>query len=243
MADFPKTSTTIDGSRVSPCLRDTGLTVGYILNLLGRGLSEKELVQIHPELTPEDVRQALAYAARRIDTPEPAPTEPCVISSEDIRLPSCPAPLLEPVVAQEAEAQPVAIPDEESPLELYHPAYPHEPTVTVTPDGLYDRRWGMAAIAWSDIRTMKRIRAERTIRVILHYREPYLATMPFFKRIIARLRLYFDGKEFVIDTTQLGVRTKELNALIHRFWMRYRGNARRRIKRKKLPLEPVIRFP
>jgi len=45
-----------------PTIRGTRITVGTILNQL-RFQSREELLQDYPELTPEDIDAALAYAA------------------------------------------------------------------------------------------------------------------------------------------------------------------------------------
>lgn len=45
-----------------PTIRGTRITVGTILNQL-RFQSREELLQDYPELTPEDINAALAYAA------------------------------------------------------------------------------------------------------------------------------------------------------------------------------------
>ncbi len=46
-----------------PIVRGTRLTVSFVLKLLASGLAEAEIVKEYPELEPEDVRQALSYAA------------------------------------------------------------------------------------------------------------------------------------------------------------------------------------
>lgn len=48
-----------------PCVRGTRITVGDILGYLAGGMSEDELLSDFPQLTREDIRACLAYAAER----------------------------------------------------------------------------------------------------------------------------------------------------------------------------------
>ena len=45
------------------CIRGMRITVGLIVNLVANGMMIDELRQEYPDLEPEDVRQALQYAA------------------------------------------------------------------------------------------------------------------------------------------------------------------------------------
>lgn len=45
------------------CIRGMRVTVSLILNLAANGMSEREILEDYPYLEPEDIRQALAYAA------------------------------------------------------------------------------------------------------------------------------------------------------------------------------------
>ena len=45
------------------CIRGMRLTVSLILNLVANGMSEREIIADYPYLEPQDIRQALAYAA------------------------------------------------------------------------------------------------------------------------------------------------------------------------------------
>ncbi len=47
------------------CIRGLRVTVGAIVGLLAAGKSEAEVLAAYPYLEPEDVREALAYAAWR----------------------------------------------------------------------------------------------------------------------------------------------------------------------------------
>ena len=46
-----------------PCVRGTRIWVSLIVENLADGASEQELLEAYPQLKPEDIRAALAYAA------------------------------------------------------------------------------------------------------------------------------------------------------------------------------------
>ena len=48
-----------------PCVRDLRISVGDVLGWLAQGQTTERIVSNCPELTPEDIRACLAYAAER----------------------------------------------------------------------------------------------------------------------------------------------------------------------------------
>ena len=48
-----------------PCVRFMRITVYDVLDWLASGMSEAEILKDHPELTQEDIRACLAFAANR----------------------------------------------------------------------------------------------------------------------------------------------------------------------------------
>lgn len=48
-----------------PCIRGLRITVYDVLEWLASGMSTAEIIEDFPELTPEDIQAALAYAADR----------------------------------------------------------------------------------------------------------------------------------------------------------------------------------
>jgi uncharacterized protein (DUF433 family) len=54
-----------------PCLRGMRVTVGTIVGLIAAGHSNAEILRAYPYLEQEDIRQALAYAAWRVEEIEP----------------------------------------------------------------------------------------------------------------------------------------------------------------------------
>ena len=49
----------------TPCVRGTRITVGDVLGYLAGGMSEDQVLTDFPQLTREDIRACLAYAAER----------------------------------------------------------------------------------------------------------------------------------------------------------------------------------
>ena len=49
-----------------PVIRGTRIPVELVLRKLSEGATERELIDAYPSLTPEDIKAALAYAARTI---------------------------------------------------------------------------------------------------------------------------------------------------------------------------------
>lgn len=50
-----------------PCLRGMRVTVGTVVGLVASGHSNEEILSAYPYLEDEDIRQALAYAAWRVE--------------------------------------------------------------------------------------------------------------------------------------------------------------------------------
>jgi uncharacterized protein (DUF433 family) len=50
-----------------PCLRGMRVTAGTIVGLIAAGRSKPEILQAYPYLEEEDIRQALLYAAWRVE--------------------------------------------------------------------------------------------------------------------------------------------------------------------------------
>jgi uncharacterized protein (DUF433 family) len=55
-----------------PCIRGLRVTVGTLVGLIAAGQTQDEILHAYPYLEPDDIRQALGYAAWRtqeIDVP------------------------------------------------------------------------------------------------------------------------------------------------------------------------------
>ena len=59
-----------------PCIRGMRITVGMIVGLLAAGRTEQEILKAYPYLEAEDLREALAYAAWRVEEVEVPLTQP-----------------------------------------------------------------------------------------------------------------------------------------------------------------------
>lgn len=56
-----------------PVIRGTRIPVELIVRMLAQGISEAEILKEHPRLQPQDIRAALAYAARVLTQEEVFP--------------------------------------------------------------------------------------------------------------------------------------------------------------------------
>jgi len=63
----PHSLITHDPARRSgrPCVRDLRICVGDVLGWLAQGMSHEQILEDYPELTEQDLRACLAYAAAR----------------------------------------------------------------------------------------------------------------------------------------------------------------------------------
>jgi uncharacterized protein (DUF433 family) len=53
-----------------PCIRGLRVTVGTVVGLLAAGRTREEILAAYPYLEPEDIAEALAYAAWRAEEVE-----------------------------------------------------------------------------------------------------------------------------------------------------------------------------
>jgi uncharacterized protein (DUF433 family) len=64
--DYKKVITIEPGKRSGkPCIRATRMTVTDVLEYLAGGMTQEELLKEFPDLTREDIRACLAFAADR----------------------------------------------------------------------------------------------------------------------------------------------------------------------------------
>jgi len=62
--DYHKIITIEPGKRGGkPCIRGIRITVGDVLGWLAAGMTHQEIIDDYPDLTEEDIRACLAYAA------------------------------------------------------------------------------------------------------------------------------------------------------------------------------------
>jgi len=53
-----------------PCIRGMRVTVGTIVGLVATGHKKEEILKLYPYLEPEDIDEALSYAAWRVEEVE-----------------------------------------------------------------------------------------------------------------------------------------------------------------------------
>jgi len=252
MTQFPRITRDPAVMSGRACLRDSHVTASTVVTLMAAGRSHKEIIRMFPALTPEDLKEALGYAAWWLDEqdapfdipethwPPPAISKPILAAEpESIEAPKAlekapeasAAPSLEET-EDALESDPEETEGEDEVLELFHPAYPDQATVILNHQGLFDRRWDTPTIAWCDIRGIQRMSGEKSIHIVLRNPEYYLASMPFFKRLYTQIKLIFDMPTLYLDTASLGVRTRDLYLAASRLWVNYRGDVRFRKKRR-----------
>jgi len=62
------TRVTTDPDRMGgvPCIRDTRIPVATVVAMMADGMAEREILEAHPDLEAEDLRDALRYAAEAL---------------------------------------------------------------------------------------------------------------------------------------------------------------------------------
>jgi len=59
-----------------PCIRGMRVTVGTVVGLVASGYSVEDILKLYPYLEEEDIREALSYAAWRVEEFEVPVTAP-----------------------------------------------------------------------------------------------------------------------------------------------------------------------
>jgi len=49
-----------------PCIRGLRIPVATVVNMVADGMTDAEILQAYPDLEPEDIREALHYAAEAV---------------------------------------------------------------------------------------------------------------------------------------------------------------------------------
>lgn len=195
---------------------------------------------VPPKTGPGPLSGSVSPAPTRKMTPVkpaelPGATETAAVPmSKDLQRMAPPAREADSIGAPEGPKATLApaAPEPEESIELFHPAYPDKPTVTVSPEGLFDRRWCTDVIAWPDIESIERSSGRKNINVTLRHPERYIAAMPLAKRLSARLKMALNIPAFYLDTSSLAIRTKDLYFMATRLWHAHRGAINFRHKRR-----------
>jgi uncharacterized protein (DUF433 family) len=67
MTEFDRISRDVDVMGGKPCIRGTRVTVGVVVGLVATGKSFDEILHAYPYLALDDIKQALSYAAWRVE--------------------------------------------------------------------------------------------------------------------------------------------------------------------------------
>lgn len=49
-----------------PCIRDLRIPVAAVVGMVADGMTQEEILRDYPDLTPEDIREALRFAAEAV---------------------------------------------------------------------------------------------------------------------------------------------------------------------------------
>lgn len=63
MSDFPRITIRPDHMGGVPCIRGMRMPVATVVRMVANGLSIAQIIELHPKLEAEDVREALLFAA------------------------------------------------------------------------------------------------------------------------------------------------------------------------------------
>lgn len=63
---------TIDPNQMGgvPCIRGLRIPVATVIGMIADGMKEEEILEAYPDLEPEDIREALRYAAEALQEKE-----------------------------------------------------------------------------------------------------------------------------------------------------------------------------
>jgi len=53
-----------------PCIRGLRIPVATVVSMIAEGMTEREILEAFPDLEPEDIREALRYAAEALQERE-----------------------------------------------------------------------------------------------------------------------------------------------------------------------------
>lgn len=65
---MPYTRITVDPHRMGgvPCLRSLRIPVATVVAMVADGMSHQEILDAYPDLEPDDIREAIRYAAEAV---------------------------------------------------------------------------------------------------------------------------------------------------------------------------------
>ena len=63
---FKRTTVNVEQMGGVPCIRGLRIPVATIVGMIAEGMNEQEILRGYPDLEPEDIREALRYAAEAL---------------------------------------------------------------------------------------------------------------------------------------------------------------------------------
>jgi uncharacterized protein (DUF433 family) len=66
MAPFTRITVSANQMGGIPCIRGLRIPVATVLGMIGEGMSGSDILAAYPDLEPEDIREALRYAAEAV---------------------------------------------------------------------------------------------------------------------------------------------------------------------------------
>ncbi|MDH3226442.1 MAG: DUF433 domain-containing protein [Thermoleophilia bacterium] len=63
---FPRITASADQMAGAPCIRGLRIPVATVVGMVADGMSDTEILEAHPDLEPEDIREALRFAAEAV---------------------------------------------------------------------------------------------------------------------------------------------------------------------------------
>ncbi|HYV42638.1 MAG TPA: DUF433 domain-containing protein [Thermoanaerobaculia bacterium] len=63
---FPRITVRTDQMGGVPCLRGLRIPVAIVVGMVADGMTDEEILKAYPDLEPEDIREALRYAAEAV---------------------------------------------------------------------------------------------------------------------------------------------------------------------------------
>ena len=72
----PRITTSQEQMGGVPCIRGLRIPVAAVVGMVAEGMSNKDILDTYPDLEPEDIREALRYAAQAVQERELPLTTP-----------------------------------------------------------------------------------------------------------------------------------------------------------------------
>ena len=227
MLEFTRITQDPDVLEGKPCVRHLRVTIATIFNLIAAGKTPEEIMGLNEELQMEDLREALRFAAWRIEEPSAMPPPVSKLEKKALPTDATPASSLQLTTAKPpAEPSPQDQPRPDDSLQE------NRPCLVVTRVGIFDRRLGVGIIAWRDIHSISTVKRKGKDAVRLEVIKPqrYFHRMSPVQRSRANLRTFLRIAPFCIEVKDTGYSAEELELRIKKIWVIFRNDSWRASK-------------